>query len=507
MNNVESVYPLSPMQEGMLYHTIYAPGSGAYVGQVSFRLTGSVDLDAYRAAWRTVIERHAALRTIFLWQGVKRPAQVVRREVEMPLEELDWRGAGADEQELKLRDYLAAERARGFDLTRAPLMRLAVIRLDGDAARFVWSYHHLLLDGWSASMLFAELTACFRAYARGAQPPPPAAPPRPFRDYIVWLQRQDAGAAEKFWRRELEGASLPTPVPAKPAPGGGDGGVRQGFRQIKLTPAELSALQAFARRHRLTVNTVAQAAWGLLLSQHADRRDVIFGATVSGRPPELPGVDTMIGMFINTLPVRLKFEPGDALAPWLQSLQSRQVESRGYEYCSLTQIQTWCGVARGARLYDSLLAFHNFPGRSSPAGHGSGGGEATSGAETGGATGGATGVGDFRAMSHLAYPLEMEVMPSPEATALTLRYDSERVEPAVVERVLGGFAALLRGAGALKNDATVGDLLEHLHADERRRQASQEEAFEEAAAKKLKGLRAGVRSRTQAKPSGRATKG
>jgi hypothetical protein len=493
MKNVESFYPLSPMQEGMLYHTIYAPASGAYVGQVSFRLTGRVDLDAYRRAWLTVIERHAALRTIFLWKGIKRPAQVVRREVELPLERLDWRGSNAEQQEAKLRDHLERERARGFDLTRAPLMRLAVIELDGGDSLFVWSYHHLLLDGWSVSMLFNELAACFRAYAGGAEPPRPATPPRPYRDYIVWLQKQDAGAAEKFWRRELEGASVPTPVPAKPAPSDEAGGARQGFRHVKLTAAELAALQAFARRHRLTVNTVAQAAWGLLLAHHADRQDVVFGATVSGRPPELPGVDAMIGMFINTLPVRLRFTPADALAPWLQSLQARQVESRGYEYCSLAQIQTWCGVARGARLYDSLLAFHNYPGQPSPAGQGGGD-----------APGGATGVGDFRAMSQLAYPLEMEVMPGPEATVLTLRYDSERVEPAVVERVLGGFAALLRGAGALKDDAAVGDLLEHLRADDRRRQASQAEAYDEAAAKKLKGLR-GLRARPQAGPAAPTT--
>jgi hypothetical protein len=498
MKDVESVYPLSPMQEGMLYHTIYAPGSGAYVGQVSFRLGGHVDLDAYRRAWQTVIGRHAALRTIFLWKGVKRPAQVVRREVELPLVQLDWRGPDAEQQESKLAAFLAQERARDFDLTRAPLMRLVVIRLDGDACHFVWSYHHLMLDGWSVSMLFNELTACFRAYARGAQPPRPAQQPRPYRDYIVWLQKQDAAAAEKFWRGELAGVSVPTPVPAKPASSDESGGVRQGFRRLDLTAAELSALQAFARRHRLTVNTVAQAAWGLLLGHHADRQDVVFGATVSGRPPELPDVDAMIGMFINTLPVRLKFTPGEALAPWLQSLQARQVESRRYEYCSLTQIQTWCGVARGARLYDSLLAFHNFPGQSSPGG--------PSGGDDGDAPGGPTGMGDFRAMSQLAYPLEMEVMPGPVATTLTLRYDSERVESAVVERVLGGFAALLRGAGTLKGDATVGDLLEHLRADDRRRRAAQEDAFAESAAKKLKGLK-GLRTRTQANPPGREKNG
>jgi hypothetical protein len=497
MKNVESFYPLSPMQEGMLYHTMYAPGSGAYMGQVTFRLTGAHDLDAFRRAWQAVIERHPSLRTIFLWKGVKTPVQVVRREVELPVEMLDWRGLDAGAHEARLREQLERERARGFDLTRAPLMRLAVIRLDGGDTQFVWSYHHLILDGWSVSSLFGEVAACFQAFARGARAPG-LAPARPYRDYIVWLQRQDTAEAEQFWRRELEGASVPTPVPARPAPDGGGEPARQEFKLLRLTDAELSALQAYARRQRLTVNTVAQGAWGLLLSHLGDRRDVVFGATVSGRPPELAGVEGMVGMFINTLPVRLRVSPDEALAPWLRALQARQVESRRFEYCSLRQIQTWCGGARGARLYDSLLAFHNYPGRITPA---PSGGDGEGGTPAGG---GGAGLGDVRAMSQLAYPLEMEVMPAAEATVLTLRYDAGRVAAADVERVMGGFAALLRGAGRWEYDATVGQLLELLRDEDRRRQASQAEAYDEAAAKKLKGLR-GLRARPQATPAAPTT--
>jgi hypothetical protein len=497
MKNVESFYPLSPMQEGMLYHTVYAPDSGTYVAQVSFRLTGTFDLDAFRRAWQAAVGRHQSLRTLFLWKGVKTPVQVVRREVELPLERLDWREFGAERQASLLRDYLEQDRASGFDVTRAPLMRLVVIQLDDYATQFIWSYHHLILDGWSVSLLFGEIATCFQAFARGSQAPS-LKPARPYRDYIVWLQKQDVSEAERFWRRELEGASVPTPIPAKPAPNGEGENVRQDSKLLRLTDTELAALQAYARRQRLTVNTVAQGAWGLLLSHVADRSDVVFGATVSGRPSELPGIDGMIGMFINTLPVRLRVSADESLGAWLRSLQARQVESRRYEYCSLRQIQTWCGVARGARLYDSLLAFQNHPGQASP--------PARSGGDDDAPGGGATGLGGVRAKSHLVYPLEMEVLPAPGATVLTLRYDSERVEAPVVERLLGGFAALLRGASGLNDDATVGDWLEHLRAEDRRRQESQVEAFEEAVAKKLKGLK-GLRSRTQASPSKVTTKG
>lgn len=478
MKNVETFYPLSPMQAGMLYETLYAPGSGAYVGQVSFRLRGRFDLDAFRRAWQVLTDRHAALRTLFLWQGVSAPVQVVRREAQLPCEQLDWRGLGAAEQETRLREYLEAERARGFELTRAPLMRLAVITLEDEATHIIWNYQHLVVDGWSVSVLLGELAACFRAFARGAQAPPELPPARPYRDYVVWLQRQDAAEAERFWRRELGGASVPTPVPAR---AGAEGvGVREQRRRLKLTPEEYAALRSYARRHRLTVNTVAQAAWGLLVGHLAGRTDVVFGATVSGRPPELPGVDTMIGMFINTLPVRLAAREADALAPVLQSLQARQVESRRFEYCSLTQIQTWCNVARGARLYDSLLAFHNFPGQQS------GGVPAPAGDDPS--------LGDLRAVSQVAYPLEIEVMSAPEAAELVLRYDAERVEEATAERVLAGFATLLRGASGLPEAATVGDWLARLRAEDRRRQESEEEAFEQAAAQKLKGLK-GLRTR------------
>lgn len=489
MKNVETFHPLSPMQAGMLYETLYAPGSGAYVGQVSFRLRGAFDLDTFRRAWQVLVDRHAALRTLFLWQGVSEPVQVVRREAAPECEALDWRGLGAAEQETRLREYMEAERMRGFELTRAPLMRLAVITLDEGATHFVWSYHHLVVDGWSVALLLGELAACFQALAGGAGAPPALPPARPFRDYIVWLQRQDAAEAERFWRRELEGASVPTPVPAREATEGAP--VRERRRLVRLAPEEYAALRSYARRHRLTVNTVAQAAWGLLVGHLAGRTDVVFGATVSGRPPELPGVDTMIGMFINTLPVRLSAREADALAPLLQSLQTRQVESRRFEYCSLTQIQGWCNVARGARLYDSLFAFHNYPGQR-PGG---------ASAPAGGAS-----LDDLRAVSQVAYPLEMEVMPAPESAELVLRYDSERVEEATAERVLAGFAALLRGVAELPEAATAGDWLARLRAEDRRRQESEEEAFEQAAAQKLKGLK-GLRARPRAGATTTTTKG
>ena len=486
MNNVESFYPLSPMQEGMLYHTLYAPGSAAYVRQMSFRLAGPVDADAYRRAWLAMLERHQILRTIFLWKEVKTPVQVVRRETELPFERLDWRGRAPGERDALLRDYLEQDRARGFDLTRAPLMRLAVIRLDAEAFHFVWSFHHLLLDGWSVSVLLKELSAVWRDLARGADAPQ-LAPARPYRDYIVWLRQQDEAAAEKFWRRELEGVSEPTPLPARAAPAG-DGGVRQAQQQIRLSAEESAALQAFARRHRLTLNTVAQCAWALLLGHIADRRDVIFGTPVSGRPAELAGVENMVGMFINTLPVRAHVAPDEPLASWLQNLQTRQVESRRYEHCSLVQLQSWSGLPRGARLFDSLLTFHNYLGQGSAQPQSGGGGPAAEGG---------SGLGDVRSVSEIGFPLEMEVLPAAGATVLTLRYDAARFDAAVAERMIGGCAAVLRAAAAGEAQ-TVGELLEHLRADDRRRQSAKEEAYEEAAVKKLKGLRRGLGGRAQA---------
>jgi hypothetical protein len=253
--NVEAIYPLSPMQEGMLFHTLYAPASGVYFQQVVCTFGGGLDAAALRRAWQGVVERHAVLRTAFVWERRDKPLQVVRRRAVLPWEEQDWRGLGPEEQEARLEAYLAADRERGFDPAKSPLMRCALMRVGDDRYEFVWSHHHILLDGWSISLLLGEVFMLYEA-ARGGRELQ-LEPPRPYRDYILWLKKQSLGEAENFWRRTLAEFNAPTPLPARTQRRATSGETRSyAERQGCLSSSATLALQTLARRHQLTMNIV-----------------------------------------------------------------------------------------------------------------------------------------------------------------------------------------------------------------------------------------------------------
>jgi amino acid adenylation domain-containing protein len=360
--NVEDVYLLSPAQEGMLlYLLVSGAGSQVYFDQFVCTLRGPCDGAAWRRAWERVVARHGALRTFFLWEKRDRPLQVVRRQVAVPWTEEDWRQVPAAERRERLAAFLAADRRRGFDLGAAPLVRFALLRLGEAEFRFVWSFHHLVIDGWSLALVLNEALALYAALRRGAEPELPAPPP--FRDFIAWLERQDAARAEAFWRRQLAGFRSPTPLPGDGAPdaGGGLDGRLAADESRLLPPGLTASLGDLARRHGLTLNTVLQGAWGLLLGRAGGRRDVVFGAVGAGRPAELPGVETMVGLFINALPVRLALDGRQRLLPWLAELQQRQVEQRAFEHCLLEQVRSWSELPPRTPLFDSLLVYENYP--------------------------------------------------------------------------------------------------------------------------------------------------
>src|SRR3990172_10930221 len=343
MNNVEDFYPLSPMQQGMLFHSLSTPDSGMYHDQVCFSLQGQLDVAAFSGAWHRVVERHPVLRTVFLWEDLKEPIQVVHKKVQPPLTQQDWRGVSPAEQDERLNRFLRDDRVHPFTLTQAPLIRLALIRTDENVYRFIWSYHHLLLDGWSGPLVLKEVFTLYEAFCQGRDLH--LAQRRPYKDYIKWLKQQDLSEAEHFWRESLQGFNAPTPLrvdrtPAKPA----DARIRYGSESISLGAPATQALQAFARRHHITLNTLVQAAWALLLSRYSGENDIVFGATVFGRPTALEGVESMIGVFINTLPLRAQIAPETSVTRWLTEIQSRFVELRRFEHTPLLQVQQWSEV-------------------------------------------------------------------------------------------------------------------------------------------------------------------
>ena len=289
---VEDLYPLSPMQEGMLFHAVSGHERQPYQVQVVRRLEGSLDATLFRRAWAEVARRHAVLRTGFVWRGVRRPLQRVEQAVEVPWVEEDWTGLDEAGREAALERFLEADRARGFDLEEAPLMRCALFRAGEGTHWFVWSLHHLLTDGWATARVESEAFRVYRAWSAGREAE--LRRPRPYRDHVAWLARQDSGAAERYWRGVLAGFGAPTRLGVD-RPAGPDAGLRNAQRHRALPPERTARLEEVARERQVTLNTLLQGAWALLLSRYSGEDDVVFGATVSGRPAELEGVEEMIG--------------------------------------------------------------------------------------------------------------------------------------------------------------------------------------------------------------------
>ncbi|HEV8558082.1 MAG TPA: non-ribosomal peptide synthase/polyketide synthase [Actinophytocola sp.] len=422
--SISDVYPLTPMQSGILFHSLSKPDSDVYANQFGLTLDGVTDPAALGEAWQRVASRIPVLRTAIVWDGLREPLQVVHREARLPVTHLDWRDRPEPEQRDGFRAVLARDRAEGIDLAAPPLMRLTVIRLSDASVRVLWSSHHVLLDGWSCTQILSEVLG---EYAGGAGYLPPAR--RPFRDYLSWLSTRDGDAAGEYWRSVLNGLSGPTPLPFDRAPGGVHEARSTEEIALRLGEGDAAELYAFAKQHRLTVNTVVQGAWAMLLSRYSGESDVCFGATVSGRPAELPGVDTIVGLFINTLPVRLTVDGDRDPLAWLRSVQDGQVEARQFDHVSLAQLRSWSEVPREANLFDSIVVFENYPYDADEAGRLG------------------LAVREFDAVESTNYPLSL-VAHAGRDLDLALGYDPALFDRATAERILEHLRTLLLGFAA-----------------------------------------------------------
>ncbi len=435
LKNVEDAYPLAPMQHGILFHNLYDPGSAVYFEIITWTIHGEVNIEAFEKAWQSVVDRHPILRTFFVWEGLDEPLQVVRKQVKLPLTYEDWRGLTPEVQQEKVEEFFAAERARGFDLSAAPLMRIALIQLEDNVYRFVWSYHHVLIDGWSLSVIFDDVFNFYETLAQGQELKVELG--RPFRDYIAWLRNQNLAEAETFWRRTLQGFVEPTVL------GVGNGKSSETHthaeEQLYLSTETSNALQAFAQRHQLTLNTLFQSAWAILLNRYSNARDIVFGVAVSGRPLQLPKVKSMVGMLVNTLPARIEVRRGATLLPWLKQIQEQQVTMRKYEYTSLLQIQQWSDVPNRMQLFDSIMVFENHPIDSS--------------------LGTRSAKAELRDIIHYTapgYPLNVIIEPGKELR-IKIIYDVGRFEAAAVRQMLSHFQQLLESSVA-NADAKLDEL-------------------------------------------------
>ncbi|WP_192560201.1 non-ribosomal peptide synthase/polyketide synthase [Pseudomonas allokribbensis] len=346
---IEDIYPLSPMQQGMLFHTLYEQQAGDYINQMCVDVQG-LDIERFRAAWQDALDAHDVLRSSFVWDGeFQRPVQVIHKHLTVPFSVLDWRDHADLPQAI---DALAlAEQQQGFELGAAPLLRLVVVRTAADACRLIYTSHHILMDGWSNSQLLGEVLQRYSGQ-------PPAGGAGRYRDYIQWLSRQDAHVSEAFWNAQLADLQEPTRLArafaaVQPVKGHGE-------RFHVLDEVRTRQLNEFARGHKVTLNTLVQSAWLLLLQRFTGLDTVSFGATVSGRPAQLAGVEQQIGLFINTLPVIASPRAEQTLSAWLQQVQAQNLALREQEHTPLFEIQRWAGQG-GEALFDNILVFENYP--------------------------------------------------------------------------------------------------------------------------------------------------
>ncbi len=416
--DVEDLYKLSPIQQGMLFHYLYQPASGVYFEQFSWEMRGPIDIELYRRAWQELAKRAPMLRTSFHWEDLDEPLQVVHRQVEVPLTALDWREMDANEHGQALDRFLQDDLERGFDLRTAPLMRLTLIQTGADDYIVVWSYHHLLLDGWSVPLVLGDVMALYEAFV--ARRPVALPRRRPYRDYIRWLQQRSAAASEPFWRERFADLQSPTPLGmdrALPA-----GPHRYGELSFTFSTAETEQMQAMLRANRLTIGTLVQGAWALALSSYSGMPDVTFGVTVSGRPAGLAGSEQMLGCFINTLPMRVQVG-GDTVAHWLDGVQQQQIALHDHSHTPLVTIQGVSGVPRSLPLFESIVVYENFP-------------RASTGTSA-----------RTRIIQRTNYPLTVVGETRPDLT-LRLAYDTTRFDEPTVARMLRYLQTIIRAMAA-----------------------------------------------------------
>ncbi len=434
----EERYPLSPVQTGLLFHALTDAGRGQYLNQVIVRLDGALDAERFRACWQALVDHHPALRTGFHWPQDGDPQQSVAARAALPWRSLDWSATDAGPE--ALRREADRDLAAGLDLTQPPLMRVTLLRLAADRHALIWTRHHLIADGWCTARLMGEVAERYRAALHG-QAPVIDSPP-PYRDFIAWLGRRDPAAGRAYWAEQVgdvtESARLPR--------GGAlDGGAHH--RETALSPTRFAALKARAARARVTVNTLCQTAAALALARHTGRDDVILGVVGAGRPVDLPGADRMIGLFITTIPLRVRIDPRQPLDALLRAVQRRMSDARDHEHTPLTEIQAAAPV-RDA-LFDTLLVFENYP---LPAGSGEGPLRATL----------------ERTIERTNYPLSLVLIPR---EGLTLRTTADRavIDDAIADSVADTLMTILTHM-AEAPEQTVESLLSLLPPGELERQ-------------------------------------
>ncbi|RDI64981.1 non-ribosomal peptide synthase protein (TIGR01720 family)/amino acid adenylation domain-containing protein/thioester reductase-like protein [Nocardia pseudobrasiliensis] len=424
---IEDILPVTALQEGLLFHdSLGGYDRDPYIAQVEFELDGPLEAARLHAALQALVDRQPGLRAEFVRAGLDRPVQIVPRRVAVPWRQQDLTELDEPGRTTELDRLRSAEKARDFDLGDGPLLRAMLVRMSAHRHRLLLTHHHLLWDGWSLPVLLSELFTIYAANGDSSG----LAPVTPLRELFDWLGRQDRDAAEAAWREVLAGLDDPTLLVAAVRPDStpGNGEFQRDRTELTLSDALTRALGAVAERYRITLNSVIQGAWGIVLARMTGRADVVFGAPVSGRPAELPGVETMVGLFINTVPVRVRVDDSAPVTELFTRLQRDQVRLLGHEHIGLGDI---CRLTGNNELFDTLLVFENYPFD-----------------EDGfGVPGSALSITDARGEDATHYPLDVAVLPGARL-GLRFGFRTDVLTRARVDGVIDRFVRVLEAVAA-----------------------------------------------------------
>ena len=436
--DVEDSYPLSPLQQGLLFNTLSDPGSGVDIEQLVCELHEPVDVTALQRAWQCVIARHPVLRTNLRWENLPEPRQEVQARVELPWEERDWRGLAGSDRVERFAQFQNADRRRGFELTRAPLFRLTLLRYGEAEFHLMWTVHQAVLEGRSFAVAIPEVFAFYEAFREGKEISLPR--PRPYRDYIDWLRQQDFSKDEAFWRQTLKGFIGPTPLAVDHAPVPSQiSRTRRATQDILLSAHATSALRKLAQDNGVTLNTIVQGAWALLLNRYSGEADIVIGVIRADGRSAIEGAEAILGLFLNTLPLRVQVKPESALIPWMKEVRLQWMAMRGHEHTQLANIQTWSDVPAGSPLFQSTVMFENYDLDTLLRNQG-----------------GAWSKRRFHLFSQSNYPVDVAAFDGTQLR-LSIDFDRSRMDDAAAERMINHLRTLLHGMAA-NPDARLGEL-------------------------------------------------
>ncbi|HMS64575.1 MAG TPA: amino acid adenylation domain-containing protein [Ignavibacteria bacterium] len=421
-SNIEDIYELAPLQQGILFHTLYTEGSDAYIDQFCYDLSGDLNEEILKNAWTEIIKRHGVFRTSFQWKGISKPVQIVNKEAELPWKFNDWSNLSEEERNSDFKKFLEKDRSEVFSMEKAPLMRCTLIKLTESKYKFVWTFHHIIMDGWSYPIIQNEVFSIYDHLLNSKEIDLPK--PVPYKQFILWLNKQDKESAGKFWKNELKGLDSPTIISSNYSDIQGKEGEAKEI-DLHFSVKETSEIQLAAKKNQLTLNTVIQGVWADLLSTYSGEEEVLFGATVSGRDPSLRGVENMIGLFINTLPVRVKVDKSKDLILWLKEIQSNHLERDQYSYSSLIDIQEISGFPRGTQLFENILVFENYPPDRSAENIDRG-----------------IQISNLFAVERTNFPLTIVIAPG-QSLSIKFIYDTSKYSPVLIEQIKTNFKTLL----------------------------------------------------------------